>query len=326
MASGIEHRTIDSVLQSYQDSGLTNFSIWNGKRLCVKYDGGNVDEALNTLIAYLNQIATSGTMSVYMLKVHADDTKSTAINNGSVYEGSTTFMLSPVAVTTTTPTGVTIIDPASKTAGYGQKDLITRLEKLEQQNQEYRDLLHKQDLEKIKADFTNQIAGIKKKEDKKHWLDRVMDYVETKPDQVEKILDKTFDSIGRLTSIFREQKNYIVNKPAAGGAVAGTTNKSEQKTDTETMATETDSYELTTEGALINPFLTDDERKLKSGAQSEIIRSKIGSLDQDAHDEIQSECMEIIEKRIGAVTMSLLLLKLASLDNSDLNKVLNNLD
>lgn len=319
MAAGIEHRSAESVLNSYQDYDLPNFSIWNGKRLCIKYDQGNADEGYQALVNYLNTIAQSNTMAVYTLKVYPE--KCTGITNGTLYEGSTTFMLSPAA-TTIQQNGVTIIDPSSKTAQYGSKELVSRIEKLEQENVSLRDKLHKEELDRIRQDFTHQISGLNREQEEKSGWDKFLDILERKPEMLERGIDRFFDGAGKIAGLFRTQKNYILEQPASRGAIAGTENKSEPINDT---AVET-SYDTTAEGAMINPFLTIEESRLKSGAQSEIIRSKLEPLTQDQHDDIQSECMEAIEKRLGPVTLSLMLLKVASLDNADMNKLLNNLD
>jgi hypothetical protein len=49
MSVGIEHRSIDTVLQAYLDYDKANFSIWAGKQLRVKYEGGNIDQGVQEL-------------------------------------------------------------------------------------------------------------------------------------------------------------------------------------------------------------------------------------------------------------------------------------
>lgn len=330
MAAGIEHRSVDSVIQAYQDYGYPNFSIWNGKRLCVVYDGDNTDEGLQTLINYLNTILAAGTQAVYMLKVYPEGVKA---NSGTNYNGSTTFMLSPTAMTTTAPApggvgSVHFIDRTGNNSQATGKEVLSRIDSLEKENQRLQKELQDAKLNQIRTDFDNRIAGLQRQYEEKEeptWWEKGLELLKEKPDTLDRlgnILEKV------ISGIRRGNKNYIVEQPAGGGSMAGTTHKSPPADpageNSENM--ETEEIQLTTEGALINPLLTPEERQLKKKEQGAILVERLTPLSQDQHDDLQSDCLEIIEKRVGPVTLSRMLLAVASLDNDDLNKLLNNLD
>jgi hypothetical protein len=312
-------------MQAYQEYGMPNFSILQGKRLCVAYDDGNIDEGTTKLLSYLNQILASNTASVYLLRVYPENVP---VNSSTGYSGSTTFMLSPQALTTTAPGpggvgSVQIIDRGGQVQQYqGSKELAARVEKLEAENRNLLDRVHKAELDNIRTEFTNQIAGIRKdheQDSKGSWHDRLFDFLEKKPEAI----DKVGNMLQGIAGIFRSNKDYIINKgPGAAAAVSGTKQTAENS---DTMNTD-QQVQLTPEGALINPFLEPAERDLKSSEQSRILIERLTPLDQEKHDEIQSECLEIIESRIGAVTLSRMLLAVAGMSSDGLNKLINHLD
>lgn len=322
MGAGIEHRSAQGVLEAFQDYDCPNFTIWNGKRLCYTCDDDNMDIGMQTLINCLNQISQSGTSAIYLIKVYAQDCGK--ITSSTPYRGSTTFMLSPTALTTTGPGpggvgSVHIIDNAGKTAQYGTRELNTRLDALEKENRELLERVHKSELNEIRNDFTRQIAGITQQAEDKTWWDRLFDTLEKKPE----ILDKLGDGLAKVAGIFRDRKDYIVNP--AGGSVSGTTKNASTNTENNEDV-ETDDIKLSPEGALINPFLHDNERTLKASERSKILVDRLTPLTQDQHDDIHNETLQVIEQRIGSVTLSRMLLAVACMDNEDLNKLLNHLD
>lgn len=310
------------MMQAYQDYGYPNFSIVQGKRFCIGYDGNNIDEGVSTLLNYLNSILANNTASVYLLRVYPEGV---SVDSGSNYKGSTTFMLSPTAMTTTVPGPggvgtIQIMDRGGQYQAAQPKDLMSRVEKLEKENESLRERVHKAELDNIRTDFSNQIAGLKRDQDEKgqpSWVDRIFDFLEKKPDA----MDKVGEMVSSIAGIFSGRKDYIVNRTAPA-AVSGTT----KTADNSNQDMEPQQVQLTQEGALINPFLQDSERSLKRGEQQKILADRLTPLTQDQHDDIQGECLEVIENRIGSATLSRMLLAVACMDNDDLNKLLNHLD
>lgn len=318
MGRGIEHREPESLIKAYEDYGKCNFAIFSGRDLVLKYDEGDPDEGMAMLQGCVNMIMNSDTRAVYMLKVYND--KVGAVNTKTPSEGSTTFMLSKSAITTTDGNGKMIIDrTAMYTGGNGKTDpaMLGRLDRLEQENKELLERVHRSELDNLRQQLTEtfdkRISGLEQKE-------------ATNWEKVESFVDRFWDRIERTAKDiyfeFKPKNNYIQDKQPAA-AMSGTANN-KNKENSETM--EASEVVLTPEGALVNPFLTDEQRKLKKSEQANIVKEMLTPLPQDSHDDLQTECLEIIEKRIGAVTLSRMLLAVACLDNDDLNKLLNNLD
>lgn len=311
MASGIEHRKADTLLQSYLDYDCPNFSIWNGKRLCVVYDQGNCDEGYQALQGFVNAITASNTGAVYTLRVYPETV--TEIKSNTEYKGSTTFMLSPFEPTATGQNGTVIMTQGPGVPAKIDPAVNAKLAALEAKNDDLIKKLHNQEIQQLRTEFTNQIAGLNK-EPEKTWVDRFFDIIEKKPE----IIKDTLSGIGKVINQFiKEPVNYIQN--TSPSQVAGTTHT------TVNMETETE-MKLTSEGALINPFIVGEENNLSSDDQNKLVVERLAPLDQEAHDTIQSDCMEVIEKRIGAATLSRMLIVVACMSNKNLNKLLANLD
>lgn len=321
MAGAIEHRNIQDLLQSYDNYGCVNFTIWQGKDLKVTYDEGEAAEAKDLLENFLNTIQQSGTTAVYTLKVYK---KNDQIKTGTMPHGSTTFQF-----TSYVPAGqqqATKQDIYIAGTGGGKQDssylteLRQRLDKLEQENVKLRDDKHAQDLAQLRSDFQNQIAGLSQPEEKT-WQDHVLEHKDTIRDIVKEI-----------ASIFRPPvKDYTVtNIPAA---VSGTAQGAAPAVKTETTITdhsrqqppemETTDIIKGPDGQLINPFLTDQERELPADQQGAITTEKIEALTEDQQNDVQSECMEIIVDRVGNVMLTRLILAVACMDKETLNTTLS---
>lgn len=346
MGHGIEHREPATVLQSYEAMERPNFAIYAGTSQKMYYDGGDMQEGKSRLEDILSAIDESQNQTVYTLKVFEDGEK--RITKKTPEAGSTTFMFSNNA-RVKTENGVMVLDrtsnaPANQAANNA---LQQRFSDMEKQLNEMREKLHAQQLAELKKDFANQIAGLaKQQEEKPDVWERLGQMILEKPERLDKIIDKSADVIGYLfKSLTGGNKNFIQERTAtAGNNVRGTSTKApepvkqqpmEVKEPTATTTqqpaaaaqTEQDSIEVpvTDEGALVNPFLTDEQKKLKKSAQYDIVKTELESKADEELDNLQMVCIEILEQRIKKVTVTHLLLAVACLDNEDLNKVLNNL-
>jgi hypothetical protein len=306
--SGIEHRTADSVIQAYNRYDCCNFSIWAGKRLCVKHDSGNSDIAIGELNDFLNTISGAQTQTVYTLRVYADSVDN--INSNTAYEGSTTFCLMPAGIPRG-ENGISIlpiqgqnvpakIDPA--------KD--SEIAKLRAENEALIKQVHNKELQMLRQEFDNKISGLQNQKEEKSGWEKFWELLDKNSDKVINTVEKFIEKLGG------ESKDYIVNKEPK--AISGTTHTSQNSDEM--------IIQRTGEGALINPFIKPEESGLTEDQKNDILKLRLKDLNQENHDDIQSDCLEIIEERIGAETTSLMLLKVASLSNKDLNKLLSHLD
>ncbi len=311
MANGIEHKSVDSVMEAFRSYDLPNFSIWAGKQLRVKYEGGNWDEGLQELLNYLNVILAANTQCVYSLRVYPEDV--THIDNKTPYDGSTTFMLSP-AVPTTTQNGVTIIDRNGNQVGSSRTDpaVLRELEQLRTKTDQLQSDLNRKEIELLKQDFDHQIAGLKREYEEQpelSWGDKALAFFEKLLEKPE-VIEKTGKAIA---GIFNKGNNYIIEHPQVvqTSPISGTNTETEQEMETTIFE---------------NHFLTPEERKLKKHEQSELMIQRLTPLDDDKHQDIQNECLTSLETRIGNVTLSRMLLAVAGLDNHELNKLISHLD
>ena len=70
--AGIDFRDKDVLIDQYEEFGKPNFSIWQGKRLKISYDGNDIKDGSSMLNNYLEQITNSGTQSQYELLVYPE--------------------------------------------------------------------------------------------------------------------------------------------------------------------------------------------------------------------------------------------------------------
>lgn len=333
---GIEHRTPDTVLDSfsYYDKVKWNICVGNDQVMC--YEESDPDASRQLLETSLNAIANSGTTATYMLRVF--DNSCTNLTAKTPPKGSQTFMFGG-APTMKTENGITIIDRTATNNQYAASmarpdpTLISRLEKLEKDNQDLLEKLHKSELANLKQDFTNQIAGLQldKSEEKPDLTDRIFGFIEKKPDSIKDV----FEGLGNLLERLMpgSGKNFIQPRDPAP-AINGTTkeqtmdsrhNLEEELDEERDEETESD-IPLTAEGALINPFLTPEEQNLRSNRQGEIIKARLAGLTTDQLDEVQMTALEVLEDRITPQVLTQMLLQVACMDNRDLNKLLSHLD
>lgn len=217
--TGIEYRDIDGIIEAYDNYDKPNFSIWAGSSLKVKYEGGNMDQGKDMLRNFLSQIQQSATTTVYTIRVYPGECDN--INNKTPYEGSFTFMLGNRADSYRNEQGVIILPggqqaPAKNNTAETMQ-LTERINRLEAELNNEREKRHKAELENIRKEFTNQIAGLQQKEEPNKWLEIGEKLIE-KPDGIEKI----FNGLGSLID------KFIANREVPPIKLAGT----EQKNDT----------------------------------------------------------------------------------------------
>lgn len=345
MAQPIEHRDTQSVMNAYEYFDKPNFAVFHVKDMRAYYDGGNKEQGTGKLQEWLDMIEASNTGAVYTLKVY--DEMCRDIKNNTPHSGSTTFMLSSTTPVKT-ENGVTIIDRTQGAANAGgNAAVMARLDSLEKTNVELREKLHKEEMKSIETRFQNQIAGLQKNQDEENrkgpW-DRIGEMIAEKPERLDKLIDKAGDIIGHLVrAVTGESKNFIQPQPVRAQVPVNGTNTAPpapantQDTKNSNMETATtvdqasqsnDAGEMppvTEEGAYINPYLTDQEKGLKKKQQYDLLQQRLKAMDQEQLDNEQMRCVQVLESRMGSVTVTHLFMLLASLDNDDLNKVLNNM-
>lgn len=86
MASSIQFKGIDGVIEAYENRGVAAWSLWQGKQFMFKYEGHSIEEGAQQLQATLELLAQS-TNAIYTLKVYEELTggkiKSNTPDDGS---------------------------------------------------------------------------------------------------------------------------------------------------------------------------------------------------------------------------------------------------
>lgn len=336
MATGIEHRSVDSVMQAYDYFEKPNFAIYQGKDQRTYYDGGNQDEGAEKLREWLTMIEANGTGAVYTLKVYKEAEKD--ITAKAAPSGSTTFLLSATTPVTRREDGTIIIDRTQQpqNTGGGNAAILSRIESLEKTNRELQDKLHQEQLKAMEQNFKHQIAGLQVQEKEQTPIERIGEALLNKPDNVDKLIN-IFGRLadGIMNGLFAKNNYIQPPAPVANNSIQGTEKANTMHIEEDEEETGQDELEedepgdeipVDAEGALINTFLTEDEKKLKKSAQGKLMIERLSALDQDNLDTVHMCCIEVLEARISAVTLARMLITVASLDNEDLNKLLNHLD
>jgi len=311
MARGIEHKSVDGVIDAYILNDHPNWGLFSGREIMIAYEDGNMDAGMSMLKDYLDILQQGGSSAVYTLRIYNDDVKNITDKTG--YRASTTCMLNSNTATRT-ENGVTIIDRGvGNTAAPGNNAasalIMARLDKLETENARLRDENHKQEIKFLMDKLDKAIAGTEAKEEKKPWWENLIEKVSERPESIGKFLEPIKD-------LFVEKKNYIVQTVPQTVPVAGTDNKEEPPM----------SNTQATAGPLQNPFITDEERKMSSDEQSKLLIDRLAKLTDEEHEDVQNECLESIAARISHVTLTRMLLAVADMDDKNMNKLLNHLD
>jgi len=95
MGASIDRRGRDSVISGYNifhdQSGCAYFSVWQTKTLKFANNDNNLDKALELLEENLEMIESSGTQSIYTLRVHKTTDSDGMISDKTPYYGSFNF-------------------------------------------------------------------------------------------------------------------------------------------------------------------------------------------------------------------------------------------
>ncbi len=330
MATGIEHRSLDTVMQVFDNWKRPNWAIYSGTIPRETFESDNIDESREYLCATLEAIAASGTNTTYTIRSYADNTKE--INSKTPFKASTTFMLGSAA-TTRGENGVTIIDrtayqPPVRAIGNTATD--NQLEQLRQDNERLKDKLHQQEIAALRAEIKQAIGQTTQPPEPETW-EKIIGYIHEKPELIGNILTPITDM---LKNIFAPAKNYIVDKPTAavnGTAAAAPQEQQQYSTvgnteEVDQEGIEDGDYDLTPEGALINPFIFEDEKKISEDQQNKLFIDRLSQLTEEQNEDVQNICLEIIADRISQQTLSRMLIVVAGLSNKKMNQLLSHLE
>lgn len=323
MANGIELRDRESVVAAYREYGHPNFMILSGREPRMTYDGDMIDEGIAKLNFILDIIEDSQTAGTYSMRVYPEGT--TKITNSTAYPASCRFMLNSYVPLTKNENGVVVVQRGSQAAAPGTPtDVQQRLDRLEQENKLLLDKLTDQRIDALKKDFEHRISGLQNQAAEKSNWDKFFDFVDKvieKPD----VLEKVGSAIGKVIHN-KPRENYIVHSRPPYSNVAGT--NSQTMEDTTTPATEATAEQDQEQQAIpyVNKFLTEEEKQLPADQQGKLMRQRLEVVPEADHEDVQNEALESIQSRIGAVTLSRLLIAVASMDDSGLNKLINYLD
>lgn len=92
-ARTVQLRSVQNVLDAYENWDTPHFAIWNAKQLLFAYDKdeGSIDEGMQLLQQWLQWIEQGESAGIYTLAIYKDPTKS--ITNATPYNGSVNFQL-----------------------------------------------------------------------------------------------------------------------------------------------------------------------------------------------------------------------------------------
>lgn len=92
-ARTVQLRSLQNVLDAYENWDTPHFAIWNGKQLLFAYDKneGSIDEGIQLLQQWLQWIEAGESAGIYTLAIYKDPAKS--ITNATPYNGSVNFQL-----------------------------------------------------------------------------------------------------------------------------------------------------------------------------------------------------------------------------------------
>ncbi len=236
MATGIEHRSIDTIMDAYNNGGLPNFSIWAGPQLRIKYEGGNVDEGYSTLNNYLNVIKNANTHTVYTLKLYPAETQK--INNKTDYDGSTSFMLRDDIPVRADQNGVTVIDRTINGSNNNNQGLQMFLEKMMTQQQLMFDKMMQIQANQQQTKL-DKFIGMVEENWNKQQLEPVKDVFDKIGDMMEKnptVVKDIFSGINGLVATIIPGKGpvQVAGQVQQPGQIAGTTKHSQQDPAAET--------------------------------------------------------------------------------------------
>ena len=217
MARGIEHRSPESLLTSFEFYKMIKWAIYAGQEQVICYDGDNEEDSLDLLTNTLNAIKESGNNTTYTLRLYADTVNS--IDKKSPPKGSTTFLFGGAPVKW--ENGIVVVDRESKQQQYQNAfprpdaAAAETIKALQAQLETERELRHKAELNNLRTEFDNKISGLQDNKQEDIW-DRVIPLAEKaldKPDGIEKV----FIGLGSLLDKFMNKGQTPAPHPAING-------------------------------------------------------------------------------------------------------------
>jgi hypothetical protein len=276
MPRGIEHREPETLMSAFDNYGYGKWAIYTGMDQVICYDGDNPAESRERLENQLNAIVSSGTCQHYCLRVYPDTCED--IQKKSAFKGSTTFMFGNAPVKT--ENGVTIIDRTEARNQFRAANPIdnSRVEKLEAQLATERELRHKAELNNIRTEFTNTIAGLQEKETPDKWM-AIAEKVMEKPDAIKEFMA----GIGNIVDKFLNRIPPPAAQPGIPAAIAGTDAAAPEYVQTTVSMQEDPEEQLHSEGQETeedDEDLTPEQQALMDRLDDAIdtIESKIGTV------------------------------------------------
>lgn len=310
MSQIIEHSTTEGVMGAFESCAYVKCAVWQGTEPLVVYEGEDKEEAKQLIDGWLESLAQLPSTAVYKLRVYGDDVKN--ITNKSPYKAVTRFQFNTPynSQQVQGPDGkIILMRDVNRTPAVGNTGSFNeRLNQLELENKQLVERVHKAELASLEERFNAKIAGLSAAPE--------MSIVDKIDGIIDKLLNKVepvFNIIGKLKG---QQQNYILTNTVP---VNGTTHKTQAMADEEVQ-------DPVIIGRIIDKFLTAEQQKLKKHEQGAILKAALEAMNAEELDDLQVQCLELIEPRIGNVTLTRMLVVVQGLDDHDMNKLLNNLD
>lgn len=290
--TGIEYRDIEGIIEAYQNYDKPNFSIWAGPSLKVKFEEGNMDQGAGMLRSFLNQLQSVATTTVYSIRVYNEGVDN--INNKTPYEGSFTFMLGDRTLQKNDQ-GVYIMAngnpaPAARNNSQEMVEMRERMQRLETELANEREKRHKAEMDNLRTDFNNRIAGLEKVDIPDKWL-TIGEKLLEKPDAIEKV----FNGVGSLIDKFYSKRERAETPPHTGAQYLNGTDHHEKKEQ-----------------------MNENAHKEAPGSDTE---EELTPAEQILFDRMDS-AIETIESKIGTEALVSALEKFAAMSPDELNVML----
>jgi hypothetical protein len=346
MGVAVQFDNADQVVETYRENGRYAFALGAGPNMILNYDGSEVPEGedklqygATKLENYLQMLQSGNSAAIYWLRIYPDGQRQ--ITTKTPHSGGCNFQLVNRQITRVDPvTGNVYIvqdserkmQPATPSLPINNQQLIaaqSEAAQLRAQLDHERELRHKSEINTMIAGFEAKISGLSLQQPaEKDPITRLVDLFEQiiiKPE----IGMTWIDMIRGKSGVNYEQ--YM--RPA--GAVSGTTAVAEaQHETTATTAEPTNTF--------IENFIPDEVKNLSKGKQMEHVIQQLVALEQkpergiantDGYEQcgadmlvdIQDECIKSIEQRIGAPMITAMLLKVESLNEDDMRRLISNL-
>jgi hypothetical protein len=340
MAVGIEHKDKDSLMDAFDYFDMPCFAIYAGTQQRTGFCCESVADAREKFEQFVDFVISSGNQAVYVVRFYPSGTK--AITNKTAYEGSTSFMMNKEAPLKM-ENGVMVIDRGEGKAAAASNNNFTamimgRLDKMEEQNRQLQQQLFNTQLKSLEEKMNRAINGTDAQVPVKEWWEQALEHLEKNPNAVGNIINPIKDAIAEFLP--GKRTNYIQNPTTPVGRTDAREQPKEQPKETvmekeqtapateeqETEEEEIDLFAPDAAGYRHNPLLTEDERKLPEGKQTEVIVKKLELLSDEQHEDMQNAAMDSVANRIGNPTLSRMIIAVACMNDKQMNKLLNHLD